>query len=173
LIGIYFGIFYLFKLKIMGLIDAITNPFVSKSALKAQENVDKLFNVNPKSKVLGSFQALTKKTAWDVAFVISPLATLFVNSTPIIGLVLEDSLLLKPIKNTNKNFEYLRIFWTEAEKYHLKITTRGLLVKMYEIEWELDGNKYSLSGIEASTKEQWDKLNLPSLELLKSMCDSS
>ena len=99
---------------IMGILDSITNPFVSKGALEKQKNIERLYNIDPKSKLIGTFQAITKKTAYDVALIVAPFASAFVKPIPIVGLVLEDSLLLRPllgIKDMKKIFEVLRIFW--------------------------------------------------------------
>lgn len=158
----------------MGILDSITNPFVSKGALEKQKNIERLYNIDPKSKLIGTFQAITKKTAYDVALIVAPFASAFVKPIPIVGLVLEDSLLLRPllgIKDMKKNFEVLRIFWDDAEKYNLKISAFGLFKrKAITIEWVFEEKKYKLENILMSNKDQWDKLNPEAYELLLSMC---
>ena len=42
----------------MGILDSITNPFVSKGALEKQKNIERLYNIDPKSKLIGTFQAI-------------------------------------------------------------------------------------------------------------------
>jgi len=141
-----------------------------------QENIDLLspYNVNPTSKINDSFIAFSNTAMLQGALATMPILAFAVPWRLYRFAILEDSLLVVPENSKKENFESIRIFWNELDKYKLKILERPLMAferskkrRYIKIYFEFEGKKFKTDQVEITKEDYKDSIKMDIYEDFK------